>query len=154
MAVTKASASILAGALIFGFVASTAGGPRVALAQQQQQQHHETRTAFSGDTLYKTYCAMCHGTGGKGDGAFAPSLRKRPPDLTQLTKNNDGKFPTDKVTKTIDGRDLGPEHARGDMPVWGDTFSKTQEDHDPDSVRLKIEALLHSIEKMQDRVME
>ena len=150
MALTKASASILGAALVFGFVAITAGSPRVALAQQQQQQH-ETRTAFSGDTLYKTYCAMCHGAGGKGDGAFAASLRKRPPDLTQLTKKNDGKFPAEKVKRTIDGRDLGPEHARGDMPVWGDTFSKTQEDNDPDSVRLKIEALLQSIQRMQDR---
>jgi mono/diheme cytochrome c family protein len=152
MAVIKASASILGAALIFGLIANAAGGARIAAAQQQQQQQqHQTRTAFTGDTLYKTYCAMCHGTGGKGDGSFASSLRKRPPDLTQLTKRNDGKFPEEKVTKTIDGRDLGPEHARGDMPVWGDAFSKTQEDSDQDSVRLKIEALVQAIQKMQER---
>jgi mono/diheme cytochrome c family protein len=152
MAIAKASASILGAALIFGLAASTAGGSRASLAQQQQPQ--QSRTAFTGDALYKTYCAMCHGAGGKGDGSFSPSLRKRPPDLTQLTKRNDGKFPTEKVARTIDGRDLGPEHAKGDMPVWGEAFSRTQQDNDPDSVRLKIEALLQSIQKMQERPIE
>ena len=35
-----------------------------------------------GAAVYKTYCAVCHGAGAKGDGPLADSLRVRPPDLT------------------------------------------------------------------------
>ena len=143
MAMLKTSALIVGLTLAFG-VASSRSGSGLALAQQQ-------REAFSGNALFKTYCAMCHGDGGKGDGSFSASLRKRPPDLTLLSKRNGGTFPTDKVTKTIDGGDLGPEHAKGDMPVWGDALSRTQENSDPESVRLKIEAIVQFVQKIQVR---
>jgi mono/diheme cytochrome c family protein len=139
----KTSAAIVGVVLTCGLAAVTGGSSGVVLAQQQQE-------AFAGITLFKTYCAMCHGVGGKGDGSLSASLRKRPPDLTQLTKRNDGAFPADKVTKTVDGRELGPEHARGDMPVWGDAFSRTQENSDAESVRRKIEAIVQYVQKIQE----
>ena len=108
-------------------------------------------TAFDGQALFKTYCATCHGASGKGDGPFTPSLRKRPPDLTQLTKLNQATFPAERVTKAIDGRDAARPHGPVDMPVWGDAFTRTTHDNDPESVRRKIEALVKFVESLQER---
>jgi mono/diheme cytochrome c family protein len=109
------------------------------------------RTHYVGEPLFTTYCATCHGTSAKGDGPFAASLRKRPPDLTQLAKLNDGKFPAERVTKAIDGRDADKPHGPSDMPVWGDAFSRTTHDSDPESVRQKIEAIVKYLESLQER---
>lgn len=120
--------------------------PALAAAAGQSQ-----RTAFSGKPLYSTYCATCHGTTAKGDGPFAKSLRKRPPDLTQLARQNQGTFPADRVTKIIDGRDPAVGHGNSDMPIWGDAFSRTKEDSDPESVQLKIEAIVKYLDSLQER---
>jgi mono/diheme cytochrome c family protein len=116
-----------------------------AASQAAQQQ-----TSFSGRALFSTYCATCHGASGKGDGPFAAALKKRPPDLTQLAKLNEGTFPEERVTKTVDGREAEAKHG-ADMPVWGDAFSKTRDDNDPESVRLKIRALVKYVETLQER---
>lgn len=42
---------------------------------------------------YATYCAACHGPGGKGDGPAAAGLGRKPADLTQLSAANGGVFP-------------------------------------------------------------
>ena len=55
----------------------------------------------SGGEMYKTYCAVCHGTDGKGGGPAASALKVPPTDLTQLSKKNGGKYPGLKVS----GRD-------------------------------------------------
>lgn len=144
MATMKSFAVIVGLALASSLVASGRTSSGLVFAQQQ----HEV---FSGSTLFKTYCATCHGDEGKGDGRFAASMRKRPADLTQLTRRNQGTFPAEKIAKTIDGRELGPEHAKGDMPVWGDAFSRTQENNDPESVRLKIDAIVQFVQKIQER---
>jgi mono/diheme cytochrome c family protein len=127
-------------AVVFVHPAATAA----AAAGAQQ------RTVFAGKSLFTTYCATCHGAMGRGDGPFAPSLRKRPPDLTQLAKQNGGTFPTERVTKVIDGRDAAP-HGNSDMPVWGDAFSRTTIENDPESVREKIAALVKHVESLQER---
>ena len=109
------------------------------------------RTLYVGEPLFKTYCATCHGTSAKGDGPFSASLRKRPPDLTQLAKSNGGTFPAERVMKAIDGRDSGAPHGPSDMPVWGDAFSRTTHDNDPESVRQKIESIVKYLESLQER---
>ena len=85
-----------------------------------------TVAAQSGKQNYETYCADCHGPGGKGNG---PSLQvipmnPPPPDLTQLAKKNGGKFPFDEVVDTIDGRKNIPSHERLEMPFLGTTLQK------------------------------
>lgn len=52
---------------------------------------------------YADYCAACHGTGGKGDGAAAAGLAKKPADLSHLAARNNGVFPTTKVMAQIWG---------------------------------------------------
>jgi mono/diheme cytochrome c family protein len=72
-----------------------------------------------GEREFRTRCAMCHGTSGKGDGWLAEQLIQRPPALTQLKKKNGGTFPREKVARIVDGRTLIKTHGPSEMPVWG-----------------------------------
>lgn len=72
----------------------------------------------NGEQEYLNSCAVCHGVDGSGDGPMADVLRKRPANLTTLTRRNGGEFPYWRVYATIDGRGLVPEHGERDMPVW------------------------------------
>src|SRR5690242_7166046 len=55
----------------------------------------------SGRTMYKQYCAVCHGEEGKGQGPFASTLKVPPADLTALAKRHGGKFPYDYVSGVL-----------------------------------------------------
>jgi mono/diheme cytochrome c family protein len=91
-----------------------------------------------GPDLFKAHCAVCHGSGGKGDGPMASALKTRPADLTVLAKNNSGKFPTERVQKFISGDDLSlASHGSREMPVWGPIFHQIEEDQDYGAVRLQ-----------------
>ena len=105
----------------------------------------------SGIAVYKTYCAVCHGADGKGDGPLAGSLRIRPPDLTLLAKKDGGDYPKGKIHRIVDGRNPVKGHGGPDMPVWGDAFSRTTYDNDADAVRRKIESLVKYIEMLQEK---
>jgi len=79
--------------------------------------------ASSGQEMFKTYCAPCHGLDAKGDGPAAPALKKAPANLTELSARNGGKFPYYKVMSTIKGDTETPAHGSRDMPMWGSLFS-------------------------------
>ena len=70
---------------------------------------------------FMALCAPCHGADGKGDGAKALGLQKRPADLTQVRARY-GRFPEDRIFETIAGLDMPDGHGTRDMPVWGDVF--------------------------------
>lgn len=76
-----------------------------------------------GKREYQNSCALCHGTDGKGSGSILDLLKKAPPDLTVLSKKNNGVFPFDRVYETIDGRQQIKAHGERDMPAWGDRYS-------------------------------
>ncbi|MEO8499961.1 MAG: c-type cytochrome [Vicinamibacteria bacterium] len=82
--------------------------------------------AAAGEVIYMRYCAACHGRSLKGDGPVASGLNKKPIDLTQLTRKNNGTFPFDKVAAMIDGRQSTRMHGSPDMPVWGEIFAMTK----------------------------
>jgi mono/diheme cytochrome c family protein len=91
-------------------------------AQEQPQKEIKhvpiTRTSpSSGREMYKSYCAVCHGTDGKGNGPAASALKVAPSDLTTLSKNNGGKFLALKVSSTIRGESNLPAHGSKEMPV-------------------------------------
>jgi len=91
-----------------------------------------------GPDLFKAHCAVCHGSGGKGDGPMASALKTRPADLTVLAKNNGGKFPTERVQKFISGDNPSlTSHGSREMPVWGPIFHQIEEDQDYGAVRLQ-----------------
>jgi mono/diheme cytochrome c family protein len=83
---------------------------------------HSTR-AIAGKDLFREFCAVCHGTAGKGDGPAASALKTPPADLTQISARNGGKFPEAKIQHIINGDADSPvAHGSKDMPVWGNIF--------------------------------
>lgn len=81
-----------------------------------------TASAASGKDMFHEYCAVCHGSAAKGDGPAAAALNKRPADLTQLARKNNGKYPQTLVMNYIAGYDVVAAHGSRDMPVWGHLF--------------------------------
>ena len=118
------------------------------LASQAQAQGQSASSA-TGDYLFRTYCAACHGQSARGDGPLADSMRKRPADLTEIAKRNKGVFPKNLVFRMIDGREPVKGHGGADMPVWGDVFSRAVEGGDPAVVQRRIEALVAYLEGIQ-----
>ena len=103
-----------------------------------------------GRVSFRLYCASCHGTAGKGDGSVARYLKVTPSDLTKLSLANHGRFPTDRVYATIDGRQPVPGHGASDMPVWGMSFQEAGKDADQEeAVRHKIRDLVTFLETIQ-----
>lgn len=77
--------------------------------------------AVEGRNIFESWCATCHGLDAKGFGPMAAILTLPPTDLTELTLQNGGEFPTARVVARIDGRD--PLVAHGSpMPVFGEYF--------------------------------
>ena len=107
--------------------------------------------SFSGRDEFKIFCASCHGDEAKGDGPVANSMRKKPTDLTQLSKKNNGVFPTDTTFKAIDGRAPVSGHGGGDMPVWGDVFAQSRESASVEGVKARVGALVTYLESIQDK---
>jgi mono/diheme cytochrome c family protein len=105
----------------------------------------------SGKSVFTTYCASCHGESGRGNGAVAIFLRRRPADLTQIAIRNKGTFPADKVHAMIDGRHVVKVHGDSQMPVWGDAFAKSATDSDERAVKAKIDSLVAFLESIQER---
>lgn len=77
----------------------------------------------SGNGLYKSYCASCHGLAGKGDGPAASAMRMKPTDLTQLTNKANGAFPMLRLQKVLGGDVTLPAHGGRRMPVWGPSLT-------------------------------
>jgi mono/diheme cytochrome c family protein len=104
---------------------------------------------ISGSATFRSYCAVCHGAGAKGDGPLADGLRVRPPDLTLLAKRSGGAYPDDKVHRIIDGRKPVKGHGGPDMPVWGDAFKSSYEGHSEAKVKEKIAGLVEYLKSIQ-----
>jgi mono/diheme cytochrome c family protein len=104
-------------------------------------------SAASGEEMFNTYCAVCHGKGGKGDGPAASEFKIPPANLTLLAKNNNGKFPDSYVAQVIE---TGPRDAKAhgskDMPVWGTLFRSIG---DEAQTKLRIHNLSIYIESLQ-----
>jgi|SRR5271165_2139565 len=76
--------------------------------------------ASSGQAMFASYCAACHGASGKGDGPAASEFKVKPADLTLLAKNNHGEFPSDHVWAVLHFGAKAPAHGTSGMPVWGE----------------------------------
>lgn len=108
-----------------------------------------------GKREFESNCASCHGTSGKGNGPITDLLKKSPPDLTQLTKKNNGVFPMERLYKMIEGGDVAA-HGGRDMPVWGRDYRLQAAEYymdapyDPEAfVRARILTLLEYINRLQ-----
>jgi len=127
-----------------------------AAAQEQTQgtqkviKHVPVRSTspVSGKEMYTAYCAVCHGTDGKGGGPAASALKVPPSDLTLLSKNNGGKYPALKVSATIRGESANPAHGSKEMPVWGSLFWSMSSGHESE-VQQRVTNLSRYIESLQ-----
>jgi nucleotide-binding universal stress UspA family protein/mono/diheme cytochrome c family protein len=118
--------------------------PAPAAAQEYQQN-------TAGAELFRTYCASCHGTTARGDGPLANAMNKKPANLTEIAQRNGGKYPTELVFKTIDGRQPVRGHGGPDMPVRGDAFSRSREAGDAERVKTVIQSLVDYLGSIQLR---
>jgi mono/diheme cytochrome c family protein len=102
---------ITVGILVLGVL------PQPGVAQEQE-------VAKAGRPLYEDNCMVCHGHAAKGDGPMVTFglLTVPAPDLTEISKQNDGKFPFWRIYRIIDGREPVKGHGAPDMPIWGDEF--------------------------------
>jgi mono/diheme cytochrome c family protein len=106
-----------------------------------------------GSDLFRTYCASCHGVTGQGNGPLADALRRRPSDLTQIAAGNGGVFPSARVHRIVDGRDV-VSHGDPEMPVWGDAFKTSRDGFSEASVKARIAAIVQYLESIQRRQAE
>ena len=85
--------------------------------------------ASEGRKLYVSYCQLCHGTDGKGDGPLAKVMKISPADLTTTVRSRSDTILTKIITgqgrQTITGRDRHNLLSEA-MPEWKDVFSESQ----------------------------
>jgi cytochrome c553 len=123
-------------------------GAAMAVAVGVDAQTQTQTQPYSGSGDYQAYCSACHGVEARGDGSIAKSLKKRPSDLTQLTRRNNGAFPQEKVLKTVDGRQ-GGGHTDSDMPAWSEVFAKSSESPGAENAAARISVLVEYLETLQ-----
>ena len=102
----------------------------------------------SGKEMFKSYCAVCHGLDGKGNGPAASAMKTPPSDLTTLSQKNGGKYPAPHVAAIIRGQATTPSHGSQDMPVWGPLFSSLSQGHEG-QVQQRVTNLVSYIETQQ-----
>ena len=105
-------------------------------------------TPISGKQMYASYCAPCHGATGRGDGPVGNSLKTRPADLTVLSKNNQGKFPSAHIFSVLQLGAPVPPHGAAEMPVWGPVLGKMNQ-ASPQERPLRISNLTSYLETIQ-----
>ena len=115
-------------------------------------------TLTSGKLQFRQYCAQCHGMDATGDGPVAPALKKKPANLTLLSKNNGGVFPEQEVRDFIDGTKTAESHGTREMPIWGYAFQFRQASKNTGSggaaltetqVNEKIQTLVNYVKSIQ-----
>ena len=136
---------------VFPLMLIAAAGVAVSTAAPAQQTVEAPFVSEGGEALFTTYCASCHGRGGKGDGPISQHLRSVPPDLTRFASRAGGKFDEQKVYRIIDGRKAVSGHGGPDMPVWGDAFKQSGQGRGTEeAVRARITALVEHLRGIQE----
>lgn len=123
--------------------------PRAAFSQQTtvKQTAPKVTASISGKDLYREYCAVCHGAGGRGDGPAAHALKTIPTDLTHLAQANNGRFPEAGFLAAMRGEHTIPAHGSNEMPIWGSIFNKMSPS--PGMTQTRLHALLNYVEEIQ-----
>lgn len=108
--------------------------------------------SYDGASLYRGYCASCHGQSGAGDGPMTAQRNLATSDLRILSSRNQGVFPRSTVIAQIDGRDMSAVHGTREMPVWGWKFTRSVDNDKRDPAKqasARINALVDHLESIQ-----
>jgi mono/diheme cytochrome c family protein len=130
----------------------------LAMAQQSAPEQEKVikhipvkqTSAASGQEMFNSYCAVCHGVDGKGAGPAASALKVAPTDLSGLTAKNGGKYPSLHVSSVLRGEAETPAHGSKDMPGWGPLFRHLSQGHDAE-VQQRIANLNQYVESIQKK---
>ncbi len=105
------------------FVAALLTAAAFGIAQQTSTKIRtvsiQPTSAASGKQMYMSYCAVCHGTDGRGNGPAVAALKSAPTDLTALARDHGGKFPEGHVMSVLQFGVRTPAHGVKEMPIWG-----------------------------------
>lgn len=107
--------------------------------------------ANDGKQMYASYCASCHGVSGHGNGAMAATFHTHPTDLTVLSRNNHGAYPTRHVEAVlhfgVETSGLGSKA----MPVWGPVLASIGNINSPNDTvgMLRIRNITRYVETLQ-----
>lgn len=144
-----AKGGVVAAAILAAFLLAPAAATPASAQEPAAQPQVEMRQRVTGGEVFRTYCATCHGTSGRGDGPLAGAMRRRPADLTEIAKRNGGEYPSEVVFRTIDGKTPVRGHGGPDMPVWGDAFARARDGGDATTVKERIDSLVDFIRSLQ-----
>jgi mono/diheme cytochrome c family protein len=140
---------ILAALAVFAFALAAQDQPPAASTQTViKHVPIKSTSPASGQEMYTTYCAVCHGKDGKGAGPAAEALKVPPADLTMLASKNGGKYPALKVSAVIRGEEVLAAHGSREMPVWGKLFWSMSEGHNSEVLQ-RVANLNKYVESMQ-----
>jgi mono/diheme cytochrome c family protein len=103
--------------------------------------------SIEGKDNFDAYCAVCHGSDGKGHGPAAPAMKVAVPDLTTIARRNNGKFDALAIEYIVKGtgKMSTPAHGVETMPIWGDVFSS----EDRAKTTLRIGNLVKYVQSLQ-----
>src|SRR5271166_2949921 len=137
-------AGILLSAMAVLILASVSG------PSQTTNRRPSTIRPLDGASIFRNYCASCHGVDGRGNGPASRALKQDASDLTRLAQRNGGSFPTVHVRTTImfGADEVLSAHGSKDMPIWGPVFHQIEFDRDLGNVRLEnVTRYLESIQR-------
>ncbi|HYA22826.1 MAG TPA: c-type cytochrome [Terriglobales bacterium] len=125
-----------------------------SLAQEQNTEIKRVPPAStspaSGREMFVNYCAPCHGKDAKGNGPAAAALKQAPANLTELAKENGGKFPDMKVSAVLRGEAAVAAHGTQEMPVWGPVFWRMSQGRAAE-VQQRITNLTRYLKSLQEK---
>jgi mono/diheme cytochrome c family protein len=133
---------LLCGALVFAIWATAARGRPIG------DEALPSKYLPSGETMFRQYCAMCHGADAMGHGPLAGSLKTPPADLTTLANRYGGKFPYDYVTHVLRFGTGPSSHGSSAMPAWGPIFRYFNKDGEK-AVQKRIKNLCDYLATLQ-----
>jgi mono/diheme cytochrome c family protein len=105
------------GLLVLGLAVALFYGDLLAAAVAPNPYAGSVESIARGTVLWSRHCAVCHGPEGRGDGPVAPSLRKKPKDLTRIA--TPPVFPDGVVAYRI-------AHGGEAMPAWADALTEQE----------------------------
>jgi mono/diheme cytochrome c family protein len=104
----------------------------------------------SGEQMYTTYCAVCHGAKAIGNGPASPAMKIPPADLTTLSQKNGGVFPGNHISTVLMFGIQNPAHGTSQMPIWGDLMGTLHGSSDNATVvHMRIVNLTNYLKQIQ-----